>query len=43
MALLYMPKPMLLEDLDAWVKAESKRWVPRPEFPRGMFGKGQNR
>ncbi|EFQ34554.1 transcription factor tfb2 [Colletotrichum graminicola M1.001] len=25
MAILYMPKPMLLEDLDVWVKPESRR------------------
>ncbi|KAI8314134.1 General transcription and DNA repair factor IIH subunit TFB2, partial [Colletotrichum sp. SAR11_59] len=25
MAILYMPKPMLLEDLDLWVKPDSRR------------------
>lgn len=30
MALLYMPKPMLLEDLDAWVRPDSKRCVLGP-------------
>lgn len=27
MAILYMPKPMLLEDLDLWVKPDSRRYA----------------
>ena len=27
MRMLFMPKPMLLSDLDVWVKPESKRSV----------------
>lgn len=32
MRMLFMPKPMLLSDLDVWVKPDSKRYV-RPCLP----------